>query len=113
MTDKIEKETENKINQLQMLEQSLNNFLLQKQQFQAQLIEIDSALTELKSTEKAYKIVGNIMVASKKEDLEKDLKQKKEMVELRIKTLEKQEQKLRDKASSLQEEVMQKLKPKK
>ena len=108
----VSKDTQQKISQLQVFEQSMQNLLLQKQQFQQQLIEIDSALEELKSTEKAYKIVGNIMVASKKEDLDKDLKQKKEMVELRIKTLEKQEAKIKEKASEMQAEVLKDIKGK-
>lgn len=106
----VPKETEQKISQLQMFEQSMHSLLVQKQQFQQQLVEIDSALEELKSTSKAYKIVGNIMVASDKPLLEKDLKQKKEMVELRIKTLEKQEAKVKEKASEIQAEVMKELK---
>jgi len=38
----------------------MQNVLMQKQQFQAQLMEIDSALSELEKTNEAYKIVGNI-----------------------------------------------------
>ncbi len=74
----LSKETEQKIAQLQLYEQSLQNILIQKQQFQSQSLEIDSALKELEATKEAYKIVGNIMVASKKEDLKKDLESKKE-----------------------------------
>lgn len=84
--------------------------MMQKQQFQAQLVEIESALNELKNAKTAYKIVGNIMIDAKKEDLEKDLKEKKEKTELRIKTLETQEKKLKEKASSMQAEVMKDLK---
>ncbi len=107
------KETEQKIGQLQMMEQSLQTFLMQKQQLQGQLVEIESALRELKDAKDAYKIVGNIMVNSSKEDLEKDLKQKKETIELRIKTLEKQESQIKEKASSTQAEVMEQLKKEK
>ncbi|MBW2966352.1 prefoldin subunit beta, partial [Candidatus Woesearchaeota archaeon] len=97
----------------QMMEQSMQSFLMQKQQFQAQLVEIESALKELEKSKEAYKIVGNIMVSSNKEDLKNDLQKKKEMVELRIKTLEKQESQIKEKASSVQEEVMKELKEKK
>lgn len=107
----MEKDTEKKIGQLQMMEQNLNNFLMQKQQFQTQLIEIDSALKELQNTDTAYKIVGNIMIKGNKEDLIKDLTSKKDAVELRIKTLENQESKMKSKSKELQEEVMKKLKP--
>ncbi len=109
----VEKETEKKISQLQMMEQSMQTFLMQKQQFQAQLVEIESALKELEKSKEAYKIVGNIMVSSDKDELEKDLKKKKEIVELRIKTLEKQEGQIKEKASAVQEEVMKELKEKK
>ncbi len=109
----VEKETEKKISQLQMMEQSMQGFLMQKQQFQGQLVEIESALKELEKSKEAYKIVGNIMVSSDKKELEDDLKKKKEIVELRIKTLEKQESQIKEKASGIQEEVMKELKEKK
>ncbi len=106
----VSKETEQKISQLQMFEQSLQNFLGQKQQFQIQLVEIESALAELENTDKAYKIVGNIMVESDKNELKADLQSKKEMLELRIKTMEKQETQVREKASKLQSEILKKIK---
>ena len=106
----VSKETEQKIGQLQMFEQSLQNFLGQKQQFQVQLVEVESALSELSNTDKAYKIVGNIMVETDKNELKSDLQSKKEMLELRIKTMEKQESQVRERASKLQSEILQKIK---
>lgn len=103
-------ETEEKIGRMQILEQNIQNLLMQKHQFQSQLIEISSALEELESTDKSYKIIGNIMVASKKEDLKKDLESKKEMVELRIKSIEKQEDDLKEKTKKLQSEVLSEMK---
>ena len=106
----VSKETEQKISQLQMFEQSLQSFLGQKQQFQIQLVEVDSALNELENTEKAYKIVGNIMVEADKSELKSELKSKKEVLELRIRTMEKQESQVREKASKLQSEILKKIK---
>ena len=54
--------TPKKLNQLQMLEQSMQNLSMQKQQFQLQQVELESAIKELDNVEEAYKIVGNIMV---------------------------------------------------
>lgn len=105
----VSKETEKKINQLQILEQGMQSMLMQKQQFQLQQVEIESALKELERVNEAYKIVGNIMVLSKKADLEKDLTSKKEVIELRIKNMEKQENQLREKASKLQSEVLREM----
>ncbi|MDD5651498.1 MAG: hypothetical protein PHF86_13975 [Candidatus Nanoarchaeia archaeon] len=49
------------------------------------------------------------MIKSKKEDLEKDLKEKKDILDLRIKNIEKQENKIKERATELQKEVMNKL----
>lgn len=106
----VSKETEKKINQLQIMEQSLQALSMQKQQFQLQQVEIESALRELENVEEAYKIVGNIMVLSKKDSIKEELNSKKEIIELRIKNFEKQENQLREKASRLQGEVLKELK---
>ncbi len=106
----VSKDTEQKINQLQMFEQSMQSFLGQKQQFQLQLVEIESALGEIEKTDKTYKIVGNIMVETDKNELNSDLQSKKEVLEIRIKTMEKQESQIREKASKLQSEILSKMK---
>jgi len=106
---KSDKETEEQISQLQIMEQAFQNLSLQKQNFQMQLIEIESALEELEKTEKAYKIVGNIMVASDKEALKSELESKKETLNIRIKNLEKQEKDFKEKSSSLQKQILEKL----
>lgn len=104
------KESQEKIAELQMLEQNMQTFLMQKQQFQMQLSEVSSALDNLKDSNKAYKIIANIMVDAKKEDLEKDLLEKKEMLEIRIKNLSKQEEGIREKSQKLQKEVLGQMK---
>ena len=108
----MSQETEQKLAQLQMLEQNMQASMMQKQQFQSQMIEIESALAELKNTKRAYKIVGNIMIDASKEELEAELGQKKEMVELRVKSLEKQEEQFKAKAKKLQEEVLSEIRQK-
>ena len=105
-TGLIKMTAEEKLQKLQMLEQNLQQTNMQKQQFQSQLLEIDSALNELEKTDTAYKIVGNIMVGAKKDDLKKSLSEKKEMMELRVKTVEKQEDKLKEQSQGLRDEVM-------
>ena len=106
----ISKETEEKIAQLQLMEQNLQNFLIQKQTFQAQLMEIESALKEIENTDTTYKIVGNVMVKVRKDDLKKDLKHRKEVLELRIKNIEKQEEKVKEKAKKTRESVLEDIK---
>ncbi len=102
-----------KINQLQLLQQNLQSLSQQKQQMQEQLVELDSALNEVKSTEKAYKIVGKIMIATSKDSLQKDLEQKKEVAEIRLKNFTKQEDALQQSMKDIQKQVMEELKKKK
>ena len=98
------------LEQLQMLQHNLQQLLVQKQQFQLQLNEIDSAAKELKDAKQAYKIIGNVMLLSDKETLEKELNAKKDMFELRIKNIEAQENRLRNKSDELQKQVVKELK---
>ena len=103
--------TENKITELQMLEQNMQTFLMEKQAIQGQQIEVENALEEItKTSGKVYKILGSVMVASNKEDLKSDLESKKEVLALKIKTLEKQETKIRERAQKLQADVLEKIK---
>lgn len=107
-----QKEAQENIGRLQLMEQQAQALVAQRQQFQSQLFELENALKELETTNTAYKIIGNIMVSSKKDLLEKELKQKKEIVELRVKNIENEEKKVREKAKKLQEEVLNALKKK-
>ncbi|MBI1969828.1 prefoldin subunit beta [Candidatus Woesearchaeota archaeon] len=100
---------EEKIAKLQLLEQNLQNFLMQRQAFQGQLLEIESALEEIGKTDAAFRIIGNIMVKGNKEELKKDLQQKKEMLDLRIKNLEKQEEKIKEKVREIRLEVLKEM----
>lgn len=107
----MEKETENKIAELQIFENTLQNILIQKQNLQAQLLEIENALEELKITkEKPYKIIGNVMISSDKKELEKDLNEKKEIINLKIKNLKRQENQIEEKSQKLQQEIFKKIK---
>ena len=104
---KVNKDTEEKIGQLQLIEQNLQNFFVQRQTFQNQLLEIENALKELNDTkEDTFKLVGNIMLKKDKKDLIKDLESKKEVVELRIKSISKQEDKVKAQSKEVRDEVM-------
>lgn len=97
------------LEQLQMLEQNMQSIMAQKQQFTMQQAELEVALAEISKSSSSYKIVGNIMVAAASEELHKELNAKKEVFQVRIATLEKQENKLKERASALQQDVMKSL----
>jgi len=108
---KISKEVQEKIGQLQMMQQQLQMFSAQKQQFQLQQVEVENAQEELKQAKsKTYKLVGEILVEKSKEDLTKELAEKGRRLDLRLKAIEKQEKSIRDRAMDLQEDVTKALK---
>ena len=52
-----------KIQQMQFMEQNLQSILMQKQAFQMEISETTSALNEVeKSKDDVYKIVGQLMI---------------------------------------------------
>lgn len=106
----MDKDTQESLAQLQMYEQNIQQILMQRQALSNQSIEIESALRELENTKQAYKIVGNIMVLADAETLRKELGEKKELVELRLKNYEKQEEQIRQKAMDIKAKLMSAMK---
>src|SRR3990167_4852011 len=88
----MEQDIDEKVKELQLLEQNLGNLLFQKQTFQLELGEVTSASEELEASKgDVFKIVGNVMIKSSKERLKKELDEKKDLISLRMKSIEKQE----------------------
>ena len=107
----IDKETEKKIQELQLLEQNLQNIVMQKQAFQMELNETENALEEVKkTTDDVYKLTGQIMIKSSKKEIEKGLTQKKDILSIRLSSIEKQEKVLTEQSEKLHSEVMKQLK---
>ena len=105
----LSKETREKIEKLQGMEQNMQNFLLQKQRLNSILAEIGSALSELGTSKESYKIVGNCMFLKDKESLKTELSDKKESISIRMQSIEKQEKKMREEMESIQSEVMKEM----
>ena len=79
----------------------------QSQSLTMQSKVMDEALKELGETKekKVYKAVGNILILSDTDKVKKELKEQKETVDLRVKTVKKQEQTTIDKLNSLKIEI--------
>ncbi|MFH1503028.1 MAG: prefoldin subunit [Candidatus Diapherotrites archaeon] len=108
---KLDKNTQEKLQELQVLEQNSQNLLLQKQAFELELNEVEAAIEETKkSDDEIYKIVSQIMLKAKKQDVLKELEQKKEIFNLRLKSLENQEKLFNEKLEKLKKELEDKLK---
>lgn len=98
--------SEEKIQQLNIIENSLGQIVSQKQQYQKFILEIDTALKEIEGKDEAYSIVGSVMIKKDSKEIKKDLDERKELYTTRITSLEKQEEKLREQATTIREDVI-------
>jgi len=106
----VDSETQKQIQELQILEQGLQSSLMQKQNLEIELSEIENALNEItKSNEEVYKLIGQIMIKYNKKDIEKELKEKKDLVSIKLKKIEANSNKLSDQCESLRNQVLNKI----
>ncbi|MDD5193431.1 MAG: prefoldin subunit beta [Candidatus Nanoarchaeia archaeon] len=107
----LDKETQEKIQEIQSYEHTLQNLLMQKQAFQFESNETGNAIEEVsKSKDEVFKIVGSVMIKTDSEKILKELKQKSEHLSIRLKSIEKQESELTKKIDELRDDVMKKIK---
>jgi prefoldin beta subunit len=105
----LSEEMQGKLVQFQQLQQQIQIIATQKYQIDIQITEIEKTLEELdklKKNSEVYKSVGNLLVRHEdREGLKNELKERKETLEIRAKTLGNQEKALRDRHRGLQEEL--------
>ncbi len=102
---------ENKLQEMQILEQRLQNSILQKQAFQMELAETNSALKEIeKSGDEVFKIIGQLMIKAQKSKIQEELLSKQKILEIRIKTFEKQENSLEEQVDKIRDELTKSMK---
>jgi prefoldin beta subunit len=103
----LSEEAKNLLMQFQAYQQQMQSVMIQKESMKLQLMEIDRAMEELGKTKQAtaYKITGNIMVSKPVGELKKELSDVKEEVDIRIKSLEKTEERLNGKLKELGEKL--------
>ncbi|RLE57760.1 MAG: prefoldin subunit beta [Thermoprotei archaeon] len=100
------------IGRLQQLQEQLQMLIMRRQQWENELREIESAISELEKISEntpVYKIAGPILVASTRDKALQDLKERREIVELHIKTLSRQESLLRKQIEELSKKVSEEL----
>ncbi len=100
------------IKRYQDLVEKLRVLAINRQQIQSQLSEVNDALRELSSIKEdasIYKIVGSIMVHRQKSDVVKELNDLKEILELRLKTLEKQEGLIKEQLEELEKRLVKRI----
>ncbi|MBT4538938.1 hypothetical protein HOI26_04520 [Candidatus Woesearchaeota archaeon] len=94
------------IRQLQLAQHNLQHIQERRQFLQTEIVELNSALNELETTDKAYRIVGKLMIATPTDKAKKNVSEQKEKSELRLKNFKIQEQKLQEQIEELQKQAV-------
>jgi len=95
---------------LQQLQQNLQAIMMQKQQVELEISETERALEELKKTtseDVVYKLAGPLMVKSDRDNLIKELEEKKELSNTRTVVLGKQESRVKENLKEVENKINQ------
>jgi prefoldin beta subunit len=113
MMDNLPPKVQNQIAQFQQLAQQIQMITSQKLQLDAQVRELGKAIEELeKAADDAvvFRSVGALMIQAKDKDgLVTELKDQKETLEVRVKTIDRQDKHLRERHQNLQQQITQAL----
>lgn len=96
------------LTRLQQLQQNLQAIMMQKQQLEAESIEIEKATEELKKSEEneaVYKSVGPLLIKTKKDETLKELDEKKDLANTRLVVLGKQETRVKENLKEVENKI--------
>jgi prefoldin beta subunit len=105
-------QVQERLQRLQNLQNTYQQLLVQKQQIEMEKMESEKALETLKDVaagSKVYKSVGAVLVEKPKDDVVKELDDRVEFLVMRLKVFVKQEDKTREKMTSIQETLQKEL----
>ena len=107
----LDEETQQQIQQLQMMEQTFQQLLMQKNAFSMEQNETDLIIKEVEKTEgEISRIIGNqVVIKTTKEEILEIMKNKKKLIDTRMKTIDEQEKEFSEKIESIRNEVMKKI----
>ncbi len=90
--------------EVEKIQQNLQIVILELENLKLKSREIEIVLEELEKSkeENVYKFVGNVLIKKPREEIIKELKDSKEVIDLRIKNLEKKKEELTKKLKELQ-----------
>ncbi|MDQ6723969.1 MAG: prefoldin subunit beta [Thermoproteota archaeon] len=95
---------------LQQLQQNLQAIMMQKQQVEIEKVETERALDELKksiSDDAVYKLAGPLLIKSNRDELTKELEEKKELSNTRLVVLGKQESRVKENLKEVENKINQ------
>jgi len=103
----VSKDLQQIIMQAQTLQQQLQMVMTQREAINLQLIETGKALEELRKPgeDDVYRILGPVLIKVKRAEARKDLESKKELLTVRMKSVDKSEASLKQKLEDLKEKL--------
>ena len=109
MAEQLPPQVQMQLARLQDLQEQLRAIVLRKQQIELELREVERALKEtedLSNDVPIYKSVGALLFKTEREKVVKELGERKEELELRIKTLERQESRVKQQLEELRKSIL-------
>ncbi len=107
----LDQDTQAKIQELQMMEQTFQQLAMQKNAFNMEASETEHVINEVEKAEgEIMRIVsGQVAIKSTKEKVLEEMNKKKELIDVRMKQMEKQEKEFNERVEALREEIMKKI----
>ncbi|MFW6017488.1 MAG: prefoldin subunit beta [Halapricum sp.] len=112
MQGNLPPEAQEKLEELQDLQETAQQVAAQKDQAETQLAESKSALDALEDIDEdtgMYRQVGELLVESDYDEAYEDLEEKVDNLEVRVESLNKQEQRVQEQFEELQQDLQQML----
>ncbi|MCE4602474.1 MAG: prefoldin subunit beta [Desulfurococcales archaeon] len=108
MVEKVPADVEAKYNKYIQLKETQAALSQERIMLEGTLAEIDSIIEKIKELEddvELYKMVGNVLVKSRKDSILKELEDRKEDLEIRLKAIKSQEDSIKKELDRLAEEL--------
>ncbi len=110
MAEQIPPQVQNQLVRFQEMQEQLRAILIRKQQFDLETKDVERALNESKNLADdavIYKSVGILLFKTEKGKIVAELNERKEELDLRMKTIERQEQRLKQQLEDLRRTIME------
>ncbi|MDQ3868225.1 MAG: prefoldin subunit beta [Thermoproteota archaeon] len=96
------------VSRLHQIQQNLQAIMMKKQQIEQETSETDRVIEEIKKIDedKVYKRHNTLLVKAKREDILKELKEKKYALNIRMEVIEKQEKRVSDNLKEVENKII-------
>ena len=111
--DELSPQARHQLEQFQQAQQQAQALAAQRAQLQSFITEIEEALEELSKVGEetpVYKAVGRLLIKRGKGEMEKELREEKETLELRVKVLSRQEERVVERIQEIRQKLQEMLK---